>query len=98
MITNTDLKFNDPSKIILEWGNYGDGTYQLKDSILEIPIYVSVGENGRLAGFWGRSQIGDNRSVMIPEGMLNIHIDSDTQITVSGAVAPNWVLRSISTL
>lgn len=94
LITNSDLRF---TKSILEWSSYSNGTYQLQRSIFEIPIIIMVGEHGRLSAFWASSQIGDNRSIMIPEGMITVHIDSATQITLSGTTS-NWTLRCILTI
>lgn len=96
-ITNSDFRFDNINKYVLDWGNYGNGTHQLKSSIVGKTIYVSVGANGRITSFWGTSIVGDYRDVIIPDGVLSIHIDSETQITVSGAT-PEWMLRGIVTL
>lgn len=96
-VRNSDFRFDNINKYVLDWGDYGNGTHQLKSSIVGKSIYVSVGTNGRITDFWGTSAVGDYRDVIIPDGVLSIHIDSETQITVSGTT-PKWMLRGIVTL
>ena len=94
--TNTDLgnaTFWFPT-FVLGWDSYTNGTHQLTQSIANKPLLICAGKNGSLSGFWTRTQANDDRVIMTPEGVITIHFDSLTQITITGATS-TWNVRSI---
>lgn len=96
LITNTDLENSNFwfQKTVLPWGNYLNGTYTLEEPFTSKPIRIVCGENGRLSGFWPATQIKDIRSIITPDGIINVKFDSNVQITISGATE-NWNVRGI---
>lgn len=96
LVTNTDLENSNFwfQKTVLPWGNYLNGTYTLEEPFTSKPIRIVCGENGRLSGFWPATQIKDIRSIITPDGIINVKFDSNVQITISGATE-NWNVRGI---
>ena len=95
LIVNSKMPENNYS-IILPWGNYGDGTYDLSAPIQRYALArILIGYSGKNSILTVLGQANDYTNIQTEDGMLQIAYPTTTSISVTGAKAGTTVREII---
>ena len=81
---NTNQKKTVYNSIILNWGNYGDGEYTIKNTVFPMNLYIAVGSNSRIQKRCTIIQAGDVIAIPYLGGAVEIQFINETTIKISG--------------
>ena len=74
----TNQKKTVYNSIILNWGNYGDGEYTIKNTVFPMNLYIAVGLNSRIQKRCTILQAGDVIAIPYLGGAVEIQFINKT--------------------